>query len=48
MKSYEDRVQKLTAKAKELIKTQLSPEDTEKLRLNIDKFINEWDELLKK
>ncbi|XP_051175836.1 dystrophin, isoforms A/C/F/G/H isoform X1 [Leptopilina boulardi] len=48
MKSYEDRVQKLIAKAKKLSTTQLSSEDSEKLQFSVDKFNNEWDDLLKK
>lgn len=48
MKSYEERVKKLIATAKKLRATQLSPEDSEKLQISIDKFIKEWDELLKK
>ncbi|XP_033212090.1 dystrophin, isoforms A/C/F/G/H isoform X2 [Belonocnema kinseyi] len=46
MKSYEDRIQKLTAKAKELQAKQISAEEIH--NLHTEKFVSDWDELLKK
>ena len=48
MKSYEDRIQKLTSKAMELKTKQISAEESHNVHLNTEKFISDWEELLKK
>lgn len=47
MKSYEDRVGKLTTVANELLHAESVPEAAS-LKSDIDKFVNEWNNLSKK